>query len=94
MNPLVIPASTITTALAGAVTVIVVWATKQFGNIDVPTEVAGAFTTIVAALTCQFTTDTPPAHPAPSADLAHAASQVDALSDGKMQVTKTPEAST
>lgn len=60
MKPLVIPASTITTALAGAVTVIVVWALRQWASVDVPESVAQAFTVICATLTAHFTTDSPP----------------------------------
>lgn len=35
-------------AIAGAVTVIAVWAAKQFAKVDIPGEVASAFTTIVS----------------------------------------------
>lgn len=59
MNPFILPASTVTTAAAGAVTVIIVWALKQFTNIDVPNEVASAFTTVVSVLAAHFTTDNP-----------------------------------
>lgn len=59
MNPIVLPASTVTTALAGAFTIIIVWAVKEFAKVDVPNEIQGAFTTIVAVLTAHFTQDNP-----------------------------------
>lgn len=34
--------------LAGALTIVIVWAVHQWGSIDVPPEVASAFTTIIA----------------------------------------------
>ena len=58
MKPILsFPASTVTTALAGAVTVIVVWAAKVFGAVDVPNEVASAITTIASVLACHYTID-------------------------------------
>ena len=60
MNPIVIPASTATTALAGALTTIVVWALRAFAHVDAPVEVATAITTLAAAVACHFTKDTTP----------------------------------
>ncbi len=42
-----------TGALAGAVSVILVWIITKFG-IDVPPEIASAFTTVVSALSSYF----------------------------------------
>jgi hypothetical protein len=36
-------------AFAGAVTIVLVWAVKQFASVEVPAEVASALTTIVSA---------------------------------------------
>lgn len=59
MNPVVVPASTITTLAAGALTVIIVWLAKEFASVVVPAEVAGAFTTLAAVLASHFTNDAP-----------------------------------
>ena len=54
-----IPNSTLTSSLAGAATVIVVWALKQFAKVDVPVEVAMAITTIATVAASHYTTDAP-----------------------------------
>ena len=54
-----IPNSTLTSWLAGAATVIVVWAAKAFAKIDVPVEVAMAFTTLATVAASHYTTDAP-----------------------------------
>lgn len=41
-------------ALAGGITIIVVWVAKQFGAVDIPNEVAQAFTLIVGTVTAYF----------------------------------------
>lgn len=88
-----IPASTITTALAGAVTTIVVWALKQWAQVDTPTEVALSITTIVSTLACHFTQDNPPAHPASSPAMVAAIERQEARAiETSTQVQ--PEAST
>lgn len=37
-------------AFAGAVTIVLVWAVKQFAGVEAPAEVASAFTTITTAV--------------------------------------------
>lgn len=59
MKPISIPASTATTALAGALTTVIVWAVSTWGHVEVPVEVQGAIITIAATLAAHFTTDTP-----------------------------------
>lgn len=66
MNPLIIPASTAATVLAGSATTIIVWLAKEFGSVEIPEYVSGAITTLAAAIACHFTVDSPPAHPAAS----------------------------
>lgn len=60
MKPIVLPASTTNASLGAAVTILVVWAVKQFGGIEIPDYVAQAITAIVAVALGHFTTDTPP----------------------------------
>lgn len=52
-------ASTVNTVLAGAATVIIVWAMRQWAHVDVPESVGQAFTAIAAALASHFTNDKP-----------------------------------
>ncbi len=59
MKPLTIPASTATTALAGALTTLIVWALQTWAHVEVPIEVTGALTTIASVIACHYTTDTP-----------------------------------
>lgn len=79
MNPIVLPASTLTTVGTGAgiatpVAMILVWVSKTFWKIDIPPDIylafVGVFSAIGAAVACHFTTDNPPAHPAPTASMA------------------------
>ena len=44
-------------AIAGAVSVVIVWAVQQFGHLAIPGEVASAITTILSAVTGYATTD-------------------------------------
>lgn len=60
MKPISIPASTATTALAGAVSTIIVWLIQTYSSVQVPVEVQGAIITIAATLAAHFTQDTPP----------------------------------
>lgn len=60
MKPIVIPASTTNASLGGAVTIVGVWAAKQFAGVEVPDYVAQAITLIVAVLLGHLTTDSPP----------------------------------
>lgn len=48
-------------AVAGAAMVIVAWASKAFGKVDLPAEVAMAGTTIITALVQYFVPDAPTA---------------------------------
>lgn len=59
MKPLTLPASTVTTALAGALVTLVVWAAKQWGHVDLPPEIASALTVVVTVLVAHFTPDAP-----------------------------------
>lgn len=61
MKPLIFPASTANASIGGAITIIAVWAARQWGGIEVPDYVAQSITLIVAVLLGHFTTDTPPA---------------------------------
>ena len=45
-------------AVAGALTIIIVWVASDFGGIDVPAEVASAFTAILTFATSYFVKDT------------------------------------
>ena len=60
MKPLTIPASTATTALAGAVSTIIVWLIQTYSRVQVPVEVQGAIITVASVLACHYTQDTPP----------------------------------
>ena len=60
MKAFSLPASTVTTALAGAITTCLVWAVKAFAHVDVPIEVAGAIATIASVAACHWTQDAPP----------------------------------
>lgn len=60
MKPIVIPASSGMATAAASVTTILVWAAKQFYNVDIPVYVAGAITGIATVLAGHFTVDTPP----------------------------------
>lgn len=44
-------------ALAGAVTVILVWAAKQYGHVELPGEVSSAVTTVLSAVAAYFVPD-------------------------------------
>jgi hypothetical protein len=44
--------------LAGALSVILVWAIKQFAHQDIPAEVGSAFTTILGFVTAYLVPDT------------------------------------
>lgn len=44
-------------ALAGALSVILVWATKQWGQIEMPGEIGSAITTILSFVTSYFVTE-------------------------------------
>lgn len=46
---------TLAGALAGAVTMILVWAVKQWGHVDVPAEIAIAISTVVSFATSYLT---------------------------------------
>lgn len=59
MKPFVLPASTVTTALAGGLSIIIVWLIKEFAKVDVPNEVQGALTLVMSVATAHFTTDAP-----------------------------------
>ena len=59
MNPLTVPASTVMTALAGAITTIIVWGLQLWAKVEVPVEVATAITTVASVLACHYTTDAP-----------------------------------
>ena len=59
MKPFSMPASTVVSGAAGSATIIIVWALKQWGHVEVPAEVASAFTGLAAVIGAHFTTDTP-----------------------------------
>jgi hypothetical protein len=59
MKPLVLPASTTNASLGAAVTIIAVWAAKQWGSLEVPDYVAQSFTAIVTVFLAHITTDSP-----------------------------------
>ena len=61
MKPIVIPASTTNASIGGAITIIGVWAVKQFAALEIPDYVAQSFTLIVAVLLGHLTTDSPSA---------------------------------
>jgi len=44
-------------ALAGAISVMLVWAVKNYGNTDLPAEMSSALTTVVTFITSYFVTD-------------------------------------
>ena len=54
-----INSSTIYGALAGAITLILAWAAKQFGHVDIPADVQGAVTIIVQTGVTHFVPDGP-----------------------------------
>lgn len=59
MKPFVLPASTSIALIAGALATILVWALKQWTNVEVPDQIRDAFIVIVTALGGHFTTDNP-----------------------------------
>lgn len=42
-------------ALAGAIVTVIVWASKAFAHVDIPTEVAMAISTIISLAAAHFT---------------------------------------
>lgn len=59
MNPLVVPASTITTAFGTAVAGLIVWALKQWAHVEMPTLEAMELAGVISTLACHFTKDSP-----------------------------------
>lgn len=60
VRPIVLPASTTNATLGAAVTIIAVWAVRQWGGVEVPDYVAQSITAIVTVALGHFTTDSPP----------------------------------
>lgn len=77
MNPVVVPASTITTAFGTAVAGLIVWALKQWAHIEMPTLEAMELAGVISTLACHFTKDSPsPAVAKAAVDVAAAKADV------------------
>lgn len=65
-SPYVVDRDNAANVAAAAVVVIVVWAVKQFGKVDIPPEVAAAITGVVSFIVIQMVPSIAASAPTPS----------------------------